>query len=670
MKRILIVSLIFCLSINYAYSEEEYNSIDRAVLISAEPDEISNTIKLNWNADSNAIRYYVRMKNKNDTKWQDLAVFGPDTTTYTYDDLIPGTGYEFYIEKWTDVGYDGYGYVYTGVRLPEVDNRGKALIVADNVLYDSLKYELGRFASDLRGDGYEPVIKTAPRSEQFSKENVAITKSIIDSVYSQDTSALKAVILVGRIAVPYSGNNAWDGHKNHKGAWPSDAYYAVFSDGWTDNTVDYDSALRVQNHNIPGDGKFDQNTIPADVKFAIGRIDFYNLPSFGDSETELLKHYFDKDHAYRFKEHTVSDRVLIDDGFNMYSNEAFASDAWFNFYPYYGPDRIDTGRLRYVLKDSSYQWAYACNQGGYNSILYSAYAEDFAAWNHNGVFTILFGSYAGDWDSEDNVMRSALASQPSILTCFWDGRPFWYIQHMFLGETIGYSTVLTQNNKTLYLSSGPYGLRGTHAALMGDPTLREHVAAPPENLRIKDAKIIKGARHIELEWDAPDDDNIAGYNIFRAEYPGGTYVKLNDEPVPGTYFPDDSAGLINNTYMVRTVELQKTPVGSYYNMSQGRFISHDFHDSSKTYLITIPNPVYSYLDLYVDLPSAARVRIDIFDYRGALVKEFKNEYLDEGVTKLKWDLTDKYSNRVAAGIYFVRMTSPGFSWVAKISVLP
>ena len=53
---------------------------------------------------------------------------------------------------------------------------------------------------------------------------------------------------------------------------------------------------------------------------------------------------------------------------------------------------------------------------------------------------MLFGSWLGDWDSEDNIMRAVLATPDYGLTCAWSGRPHWFLQHMALGEPIGFST--------------------------------------------------------------------------------------------------------------------------------------------------------------------------------------------------------------------------------------
>ena len=79
----------------------------------------------------------------------------------------------------------------------------------------------------------------------------------------------------------------------------------------------------------------------------------------------------------------------------------------------------------------------------------SAARLNFAASDPQVVFTMFFGSYFGDWDSQNNFLRAALATTNYTLTSAWVGRPYWHFHHMALGETIGFSTRVTQNNQRI-----------------------------------------------------------------------------------------------------------------------------------------------------------------------------------------------------------------------------
>ena len=107
------------------------------------------------------------------------------------------------------------------------------------------------------------------------------------------------LLLLGHIPVPYAGNYAVDGHDNHKGAWIADAYYGDIDGNWTDITINNTEASRDANKNVPGDGKFDQTSIPSTVEIAVGRIDFSNLPILNQSEIELTRRYIQRNIDYR-----------------------------------------------------------------------------------------------------------------------------------------------------------------------------------------------------------------------------------------------------------------------------------------------------------------------------------------------------------------------------------
>ncbi|HLH54065.1 MAG TPA: hypothetical protein VKY92_10680, partial [Verrucomicrobiae bacterium] len=184
------------------------------------------------------------------------------------------------------------------------------------------------------------------------------------------------------------------------------------------------------------------------------------------------------------------------------------------------------------------------------------------------VFTLMFGSWLGDWDSEDDLQRSILATPSYGLTCAWSGRPHWFLQHMALGLPIGFSARLTQNNGRdgLYHNQMNNGAGQIHIALMGDPTLRMHVVAPPEDVlaHYHDSRV-------ELAWNA-SEDCVQGYHVYRAAQAQGPFKRVTDAPINNTTFSDPHPGK-NPTYMVRALKLETSASGTYYNLSQGAFVT-------------------------------------------------------------------------------------------------
>jgi len=556
------------------------------VQLTAQPQVSPPAIHLSWVQDDLAIpaSYVVSRKAPSANSWTQLITLSGTVTSWTDSSVSVGTPYEYQVFKQAS-GYTGYGYVYAGINVPLTESRGKVLLVVDNSFSASLAPELARLQQDLVGDGWSVVRIDVPRSD-----SVTHVKSLIQSQFNADPANVNTVFLFGHVPVPYSGNISPDEHPDHKGAWPADAYYGVMNGTWTDSTVNTRTAADSRNWNVPGDGKFDQSTIPGVVDLMVGRVDLANLPgqavaggppTFPD-ETTLLRQYLNKDHNFRVKAFDLPRRGILFDGFGDYGGYAFSASGWRNFAPFFGPNITylpNEGTWLARLNWDGYLWAYACGPGmfagmngpGNTGPYDEATTTDLVNADIHAVFTMLFGSYFGDWDVQDDFARAALASPTYTLACCWSGSPHWYCQHMALGATIGFSTRLTQNNTAtaaaLYRTQTNSYANLVHIALLGDPTLRMHIVAPPSNLAGG-----TNANGVQLSWTA-SPDHVPGDHVYRATNPNGPFTRLSSALVPGTTFVDTSAGNSVYTYMVRSVQCETTPSGTYTNASEGMFIT-------------------------------------------------------------------------------------------------
>lgn len=186
------------------------------------------------------------------------------------------------------------------------------------------------------------------------------------------------------------------------------------------------------------------------------------------------------------------------------------------------------------------------------------------------VFHTEFASYFGEWDVTDSFLRAPLAAKGNALTDVWSDNPAWVFMHMGTGKPIGFSTRVSQNNNSYYNLRGFVGLpnskRGVHLGLMGDPTLRMIIVAPPSNLNVT-----SNGGSATLTWTASPDAGVLGYAVYRSPSTNGPFTRLNGTLTTGTTYSDTSATGGAYTYMVRAVKLEVTPSGSYHNISQGIF---------------------------------------------------------------------------------------------------
>ncbi len=537
-----------------------------AVQISAVVQVAPPQIELNWPAppDSDAATSYtVYRKSKDDTTWGLGTTLSGKATSYTDTDVVVGLTYEYQIVKRTILGYVGYGYIYTGIQAALIDQRGKLVLVVANTYAVALSNELARLQSDLVGDGWQVI-----RHDVATDATPGSVRDLIIADYAADPTNVNTVFLFGHVPILESGKNLnYDGHLAR--AMPADAFYGDMDGDWS---------------GLPA-------YLPSDVELMVGRVDLFDMPGLGaevpwPSELDLLRNYLNKDHAWRHKQITVPRRALMGDRRGVEDGEAVASSGYRNFEPLVGPGNTTladtdntaapTNRWIAKLAGNDYLWAYGCGAGDFNGIsdlgtnsqdFYFCRSPDVVGQDARAVFVMAFGSWLGNWDHTDDFQRAFLATPTLGLAACMAGRPHWFLHHMGLGETIGYGTRLTMNNRTLYQSNTNNLTRAIYIALMGDPTLRMEPVAPPSGL----IAMLTGT-NVNLNWAASPDAS-EGYHVYRSDSPAGPFIRLTTTPVTNTSFLDTNTGFVPHSYMVRAVKLEINPSGSYFNPSQGIFIN-------------------------------------------------------------------------------------------------
>lgn len=653
MKNIIRLLATFSLVAAFSYSFAQ-KSVDYCVRITVEVDENAPSIKLNWIDDNYSVKYYVYRKDAGTKGWgQALTSLDGSATTWTDNTVEIGKAYEYYILEVGNGGFAGYGYVQSGISVPARETEGNLLLMVESSLKDSMPNELETLAMDLKLSGWRVITK-------YVNDTTAITdvKAMVDAVAAEEE--LEAVFLFGHIPVPYSGqycnDSYWivppDGHRagagNHCGAWAADVYYAVPEGVWTDNDTTIYGANRTANQNLKGDLKWDQATIPGEVKYQLGRVDLRDMPAFGKTEVQLLKQYVQKLHDYKYNLSEVYYKGLIDDNFAA-NIGAFSTTAWRDFTAALGPDNVDEKDFFTIVKDSTYLLGYGTGGGSYTSCNGVGNTNDFTTKNA-AMFSYLFGSFFGDWDIKNNFLRAPLATEKGGLASAWIGRPWWHTFPMALGQTTGYCTRISQNNTTEYANYQLNAFRNNiHIALMGDPTLKLYMFAPPSDLVLN-----KGGdnRSVQISWTASTDPDVIGYHIYTSDSADGHFGRINSSIITGTSFNHTWPKAGNNYYIVRAVKLETTPSGSYFNLSQGIYGSVDnlqagsVHDPVMSNLVAYPNPASGMLFIDYQLNTVGDLNIEMIDLTGKIVRSDKISQVQQGTAQI--DLTG-----LRSGVYIV-----------------
>ena len=558
----------------------------------------NNAVFLDYSLPSNpGFGAKVQRKKAGETNW---AVLAPNHASGEYTDasIQIGERYEYQVSRQNISGFT-FGaseFIMAGDRIRPDEKRGRVLVLVDETLKSQIDGALDDFEQDLIGDGWEPVRRAVPRHDEKewarNPPKIAAVKSLILSEYERDPANTKAIILVGHVAVPYSGFTPTDGHDcgwggrpDHRGAWPADLFYTdVDTLDWGDKAPAYKNCDFEIHTNLPGDGKFDQDTYPVHsvMKLMIGRIDFAKLslltthPLPGRpkrSEADLIKHYLAKNHRYRHGElpwqsqpPEIYERALV---FGHFYNQDYVNSLIFRMSihaataAFAGENRLAVGDCLTPKKTPSL-FGFIAGPGMFDRINPGAVIENSSAsistpgHEPNTAFTVLLASYMGDWNGgENNLPRSLLAAPNFGLASMWTRDALWRLDAPGLGEPLGMALVRMVNGARNYASD-----RLRELNILGDPTLRVHILPPPSQVK---GSIVKGA--VSLSWKKPESASL--FHVYRATQAAGPFTRLSDAPSSEASFEDPAPLSGTNIYMIRALALTQAGCGSYTNLSQG-----------------------------------------------------------------------------------------------------
>ena len=471
------------------------------------------------------------------------------TASFT-DAITTGTIYEYKIRRpYVDsTAVEVAGFSSVTLNAPVVHDRGKILLVVDQSQAAALASELTLLEEDLTGDGWTVQRINSARDDAATPGAPAALRAAIQAAYQADSTHIKAVYLFGHLPVPMSGWDAPDGHANRQQY--ADGFYGDMDGTWTD-TSNFGTG------NVPGDSIYDPNYFPSKVELMTGRVDFADLTAYHKSEVEYLRDYIHKSHAFRLARRTeVGRRGLWN------SSYLWQERNWIG--TLFGAANMTYAPFKPTLTTTPH--LFGIDFGNANGA-----DPDYTDSPNKLIFGINFGSYKLSWAYANNAMRGLLAQPDWGLTCAWGARPAWFFHHMGVGLPVGYSALKTMNNWSGdpdYFPTGDYSFQAGNVqeTLLGDPTLRLHPVAPPENLTVA-----KPGASAVLTWQPSTDASVSGYYVYSATNRLGPYTLLTATPLAVTTFTDGATPTGDVFYQVRALKSETTACAVYANTSQGAF---------------------------------------------------------------------------------------------------
>jgi hypothetical protein len=199
-----------------------------------------------------------------------------------------------------------------------------------------------------------------------------------------------------------------------------------------------------------------------------------------------------------------------------------------------------------------------------------------------------------------------------------------------------------------------------------------------DNLSPAPPQALAGEQHytpegLQLTWEPNVEGDLGGYKIYRG---------LSSDFVPGP------GNLVASPTQEMWFDDQwRWNTGSWYKVA-----AVDIHDNESPFAVTgpssvtgagtpgvpdeyalgqnVPNPFNPTTTIQYDVPDGGgAVTLRVYDVSGRLVRTLVDGRQTPGSKSVVWNGTNDGGQGVASGIYFYRMTAPGFSSTRKMVLL-
>ena len=315
-----------------------------------------------WHGPGGYNSYTIYRKSKEATNWgEPLMELDGSATNYTDTNVQVGVTYEYQIAKYVsvpdldDLTYNGFGYIYSGIEAPLIEDRGTLILVVATNSALGLSNELAQLQSDLTGDGWYVI-----REDVSSNDTPQYVRSLITNDYYADPVDVEAVFLFGHVPILESGYLNYDGHYTR--AMPAATYDGEMNDAWT----------------VPTKPTNGPSYIPSDLALEVGRVDMFNMIAAsapvevrGPARQALLQNYLNKDHNWRTHQIQVQRQSLMGDRRgDVDGTLGMAASGYRNFTPFvgasdplYGTNDIIEANIQDDASRFPQRWIYDAGQG-------------------------------------------------------------------------------------------------------------------------------------------------------------------------------------------------------------------------------------------------------------------------------------------------------------------
>jgi hypothetical protein len=184
--------------------------------------------------------------------------------------------------------------------------------------------------------------------------------------------------------------------------------------------------------------------------------------------------------------------------------------------------------------------------------------------------------------------------------------------------------------------------------------------------------------YVQLMWISQSENNLMGYNVFRSTNENLSSAMQICPMIAGTntsmaqtytYYDKDLVENGTYYYWLQNVDLDGS-TGFHSPVSVVFSITGD-EGSPSIPTVTLldnayPNPFNPNTTIRYQLKDPGKVKIDIYNLKGHLVRSFSRHHDAAGRYQIVWDGCDSSGKPLASGVYLYKMNSGSYSAIKKL----
>ena len=184
---------------------------------------------------------------------------------------------------------------------------------------------------------------------------------------------------------------------------------------------------------------------------------------------------------------------------------------------------------------------------------------------------------------------------------------------------------------------------------------------------------------VHLEWQAAEERNHAGYNMYRSTEEYGQYHKINEmlivnesQESPKTYeyldpFP------ASGEYFYKLEDVSLSGASKFHGPIQVATTTaveeRDVLPTEFNLVQNYPNPFNPVTTISYTLPHAAEVTLVVYNLQGKVVRTLVSSQQAAGAYNVVWDARDDTGISVTSGLYIYRIQASDYTKTLKMTLL-